>query len=52
MLLPPSEANSFFFIEVELTYNVVLVSDVQQSDSVLHIHIILHSFPLWFITGY
>ena len=32
------------FIGVELIYNVVLVSDVQQSDSV--IHIVLDSFPL------
>ena len=31
-------------IEVQLIYNVVLVSDVQQSDSV--IHIVLDSFPL------
>ena len=26
------------FIEVELTYNVVIISAVQQSDSVIHIH--------------
>ena len=34
---------SFFFflifIGVELTYNVVLVSGIQQSESVIHIHI-------------
>ena len=43
-----------FFIEVELIYNVVPVSAVQESDSVVHTHIYiyLHSFPLWFITGY
>ena len=29
----------FFFIGVELIYNVVLVSGIQQSDSVIHIHI-------------
>ena len=27
-----------FFIEVELTYNIVLVPAVQQSDSVIHIY--------------
>ena len=43
-----------FFIEVWLIYNVVLISAVQQSDSVIHIYIhsFLYSFPLWFITGY
>ena len=30
----------YFFIEVELIYNVVLVSSVQQSDSVIHIYIL------------
>ena len=29
------------FIGVQLIYNVVLVSDVQQSDSVIHIHIFI-----------
>ena len=29
----------FFLIEVQLIYNVVLVSGIQQSDSVIHIHI-------------
>ena len=28
----------FFLIEVELTYSVVSVSGVQQSDSVIHTH--------------
>ena len=42
------------FIEVQLIYSVVLISAVQQSDSVIHIHIrsFLYSFPLWFISGY
>ena len=31
----------FFLIEVCLLYNVVLVSDVQQSDSVIHVYIFL-----------
>ena len=31
------------FIEVWLIYNVVLVSGIQQIDSVIHIHI--YSFP-------
>ena len=30
------------FIEIELIYNVVLVSGVQQSDSVIHISILLN----------
>ena len=29
----------FFFLEVELIYNVVFVSDVQQSESAMHIYI-------------
>ena len=29
----------FFFIEIQLIYNVVLVSSVQQRDSVIHIYI-------------
>ena len=33
---------SYFFIEVELIYNVVLVSDVQQSGPVI-IYIYIHS---------
>ena len=28
----------FYFIEVQLTYNVVFISAVQQSDSVIHIY--------------
>ena len=30
------------FIEVQLTYNVVLISAVQQSDSVIHVYILFH----------
>ena len=29
----------FFLIEVSLIYNIVLVSDIQQSDFVIHIYI-------------
>ena len=29
---------TFFFIEVSSIYNVVLISAVQQNDSVIHIH--------------
>ena len=38
----------FKFIGVQLIYNVVLVSSVQQSDSVIHIymHSFSDSFPL------
>ena len=36
---PPTHTFCIFFIEVELIYNVVLVSGVQQSDSVIHTYI-------------
>ena len=43
----------FFFIEVELIYNIVLVSTVQQSDSVIHVYtFFLVFFSIRFITGY
>ena len=48
---------SFFFnfIDVQLIYNVVVISAIQR-DSVIHIYIDIYtfsySFPLWFITGY
>ena len=32
----------FFLIEVELIYNVALISAIQQSDSVTHIYILFH----------
>ena len=37
-----------YFLEVKLSYNVVLVYAVQQSDSLLHIHVysFSYSFPL------
>ena len=41
---------NYFFIEIQLIYNVVLISAVQQSDSV--IHSFSYSFPLWPIVGY
>ena len=35
--------NSFFFlIEIQLIYNVVLITAVQQSDSVIHIYILCY----------
>ena len=40
----------YFFIEVQLNYNVVLVSGVQQSDSV--IYSFSDSFPIYVITEY
>ena len=51
-----TEANLVFFftlkkIEVQFTYNVVLITAVQQSDSVIHGHTHTYSFPLWFIIG-
>ena len=38
---------AYFFTEVELIYNVVLISAVHQSDTVLHVYIFLkYSFLL------
>ena len=49
----PFKFSFIFFnvIEVELVYNVVLISAVQQNESVIHMYV-SYSFPLWFITGY
>ena len=42
-----------YFIGVQLIYNIVLVSAVQQSDSGIYImHSFSYSFPLWLIIGY
>ena len=41
-----------YFIEVLLTYNVVLISAVQQSDSVIHIYIYILFFILLSIMVY
>ena len=43
-----------YFIEVELIYNIVLVSTVQQSDSaVIHVYTFFFIFfSIRFITGY
>ena len=42
------------FIGVYFIYNVVLVSGVQQSDSVIHIHVsfLFQIIPIWVITEY
>ena len=42
----------FYFVEIQLIYNILLISDVQQSNSVIYIYSFSYSFPLWFITGY
>ena len=34
----------FYFIEVYLTYNVVLISTVQQRDSVVYIHTYIYTY--------
>ena len=34
--------NFFFLFEYKLIYNVVLVSDVQQSDSLMHIYMYIY----------
>ena len=41
-LFAKSHGIFFFLIEVELIYNVVLISAIQQSDSVTHIYILFH----------
>ena len=38
--------NFFFLIEVELIYNVLLVSGVRKSDSFIYIYSFSYSFPL------
>ena len=40
-----------FFVEVYLVYSIVLISAVQQSESVRH-NSFSYSFRLWFIPGY
>ena len=35
-----------FFIEEQLNYNVVLITAVQQSDSVIHVYILFHIFSI------
>ena len=44
----------FYFIGVQLIYNVVLISTTQQTDLVIHIqaYSFSYSFPSWFISGY
>ena len=48
---------SYFFIEVELIYNVLFITAVQQSDSLIYIYKYIHIlflifFPLLFIIRY
>ena len=41
------------FIEVKLIYGIVLVSGIQQSDSVIHIYVCIYILLLFFlIIGY
>ena len=49
----------FFLIKIQLIYNVLPISTVQKSDSVIHTHTHIYiftffskySFPSWFIPG-
>lgn len=52
LLLPILFIDYFNVIEVQLIYSAVLISVVQQSDSVIHIYPFSYSFPWWVITGY
>ena len=40
------------FIDLQLIYNILLISGVQQSDSVTHTHTDIDSFPLQVIMRY
>ena len=40
-----------FFIEVQLNYNVVLITDVKVTQLYMYIHYFSYYFPLCFITG-
>ena len=42
----------FTFIEVQLIYNVVLITVVQQMIQYVYRHSFLYSFSLWFVIGY
>lgn len=50
---------TLFLIKIQLIYNVVPISAVQKSDSVIHTHTYIYiftffskySFPFWFIPG-
>ena len=43
----------FFFWSIVDLWSFVIISAIQQSDSVIHIYtFFVISFPLWFITGY
>ena len=44
--------DDFFFFDVELIYNVVLISSVHQSDSVIHIYIYIFFFIFFSIMVY
>ena len=44
--------SSSTFIEAQLIYNVVFISGVQQSDSIIHTHKFFSFFPLWVIIKY
>ena len=50
----PSLLFFFFLIEIHLIYNIVFISGVQESDSVIYTYMysFSYSFSLWFITGY
>ena len=39
-------------IEVQLNYNVMLISPEQQSDLAIHVCSCPYSCPWWFVTGY
>ena len=45
-------ALEYTYIGIQLVYNVVLISAVLNSSSIVHLYYLSYSFPLWFITGY
>ena len=49
-LVPKEYELCYDFIEVYLIYNV-LVSGIQQNDSIIHMYSCSCCFPFWFIAG-
>ena len=49
-ILIPDKIDFIFFIEVQLIYNVVLVSGVQQSDSVIYMYMYVYIYIYIYIS--
>ena len=51
-LYQPDLFLNLFLLKYSWFTHVVLISAVQQSDSVIHLYLLFHTLPWWFITGY